>query len=52
MSAMPEPFTPTEESMAQVQEFFSSLLVGGFTESQACQIIGVMLAHLALGRAS
>lgn len=41
----PEPFTPMIESAASLHEFFSSLVAAGFSEGQACRIVGVLLAE-------
>lgn len=41
--------TPTAEAMIQMHELFVSMLAGGFTESQACRILGTWLATLGVG---
>jgi hypothetical protein len=40
-----EPLTPTAEAVAGLREMFTSLAEGGFTEWQACRIIGVYIAE-------
>jgi len=40
-----EPLTPMAESATSVHELFASLIDAGFTEWQACRVIGVMLAE-------
>jgi hypothetical protein len=37
--------TPMAESAAMLHEMFRSLIASGFTEWQACRIIGVLLAE-------
>ena len=44
MSQEPYQVTPLAEGAVVVHEFFQSLLAAGFTEWQACQIVGVMIA--------
>lgn len=36
--------TPLTEGMIAIHEVFQSLLAGGFTEHQACVIVGTLLA--------
>ena len=40
-----EPLTPMAESVANMHELFGTLTASGFTEWQACRILGVMLAE-------
>lgn len=42
---LPIRMTPLAEGAAMIHEFFLSLVAAGFTEYQAGQIIGVMLAE-------
>lgn len=39
-----DPFTPLQEAMGGLHELFDALKKQGFTEFQACNILGVMLA--------
>ena len=39
-----DPLTVMAEGMAQMHELFISMLAAGFSENQACKIIGHMLA--------
>ena len=41
--------TPTAEGMAQLHEIFLAMTAGGFTEKQACTILGVMIATQQVG---
>lgn len=40
-----EPLTPVAEASAVMREYFESLVRAGFTEWQACRILGVMVAE-------
>lgn len=40
-----DPITQMMEGMAQMHEIFKTMTDSGFTEWQACRIIGVMLAE-------
>lgn len=40
-----DPFTPLQEAMGGLYELFDALKKQGFTEFQACNILGVMLAN-------
>lgn len=40
-----DPFTALGEAAAGLHEMFVSLIASGFTEWQACRVIGVMLAE-------
>ena len=39
------PLSPMAEAVIQMHELFTSLTEGGFTERQACMIIGEMLRN-------
>jgi len=41
----PEPATPLRQAAAQLNEMFRELKAAGFTEWQACRILGVTLAE-------
>jgi len=43
---MDELQTPLAEGMGQLHEMFLTLVSSGFTERQACQVVGVYLAEL------
>lgn len=45
MSGGTDPMTAMAESSASLHEMFLSLVAAGFTEWQACRILGVMLAE-------
>lgn len=40
----PEPMTPIGEAAAALHEGFTTMIAAGFTENQACKILGAMLA--------
>jgi hypothetical protein len=40
-----DPFTMLSEASSGLHEMFASLIESGFTEWQACRVIGVMLAE-------
>lgn len=45
-SQLPEsPLTQLVEIMTQTHELFQSMVASGFTEWQACRVIGVMMAE-------
>lgn len=37
--------TPLADAAAQMHELFTTMIAKGFTEAQACRILGVMLAE-------
>ncbi len=41
----PDPITSMVEAAAGLRELFESLVAAGFTEWQACRVLGVMLAE-------
>lgn len=44
-----DPVTPMQEGAAGIHELFVSMIGQGFTEYQACVILGVMLSNGATG---
>jgi hypothetical protein len=43
---MDEPLTPMTEASTQLHELFETLLASGFTQLQACTIVGVYMANV------
>jgi hypothetical protein len=45
MTPPPDPSTPLSEAGSSLRELFETLVASGFTEWQACRILGVMVAE-------
>lgn len=42
-------YTPLAAAAASMHELFTTMIANGFTEAQACRILGIMLAENAAG---